>query len=307
MTRTRPALALAALLAAPHGAPLYGATIDARSLAYIPASYSPGEELVAQATILPEAGEKLEALDLKAGAGLPAQGPEADPEIRELRISRAGAIWQLSLRFVPWSPGRLLVPAIRVKGLQIPAIPYSAISVLGSEDRDPSPPRRQRDPPGTALFLYGFAGLLLVLVLGGAGVAAYLVPAARALLARRRAAQAFRRFVTSLDYLAAEAGSAAPASFFAALSRAFRLYLATRVLPSAPALTAAEISALPDTAFPAPATKDRAAAFFAQADRARFGGEGAGSAKAREAAATAAISETRILAEANEEALLARL
>jgi hypothetical protein len=288
------------------GAELSAATLDARSLVYLPIRYSAGDEVVAQTTVLPEAGESLSPLDLKQGAGLAAQAEEADPEIREIKLSKAPEGWLLKVRFVPWSPGAGSLPPLRQKGFRLPALPYSAVSLLGPEDRDPSPPRPQRDPPGIAVYLYGLAGILLVLVLGVIATLAYLIPGARAILARRRAAQAFRRLAKSLDYLASEAGSADPSSYFAALIRALRLYLAARALPEAPTLTAPELAALPDEAFPAPATKDRAAALVARADRARFGGERRGSAEAEKAALLEAAAEARAIGEANEEVLLAR-
>jgi hypothetical protein len=254
---------------------------------------------------VPAGAEKLVELDLKRGSGLPTQGEEADPELRELRISRTAAGWRLSLRFIPWSPGALFVPEKRIEGMLIPAFPYSAVSILGPEDRDLSPPRRQRDPPGTALYLYGLAGMLVALALGAAAAAAYLVPAARALLARRRAAQAFRRFAASLEHLEAEAGSAEPAAFFAALSRVFRIYLSSRALPGLSALTAPEIAALPETVFPAPATKRRTASLLAYADRVRFGG-GPGPATDH-GALESAVGEAREIGEATEEAIRAGL
>ena len=313
-------LALGLCLGLCATADLSAATLDARSLVYVPIRYSAGDEVVAQATVAPEAGEALFAQDLKPGAGLGAQGEEADPELRELKLTKAPEGWQLKVRFVPWSPGAGSIPETRLKGFRLPAIPFAAVSLLGPEDRDPSPPRPQRDPPGIAPYLYGLAGLLIVLVLGAAGTVAYLIPAARALLARRKAALAFRRLEKSLDYLASEAGSADPASFFAALIRAFRLYLAARILSEAPALTAPELAALPQDAFPAPGTKDRAAALVARADRARFGGEvrqGAGTAAALKAVTVPAVAlkatlleaaaEARAIGEANEEVLLARV
>lgn len=304
---TRFALIASFCVAAPAGA----ATFDALSLLFVPSRFSPGEEVQAQVLLLPERGERLAPLDLKPGTGSPGSSPidqaaTADPELRGLRLAKTAAGWLLSLSFVPWSPGSGTVPSRRVKGIQIPAMPYTALSALGPDDRDPAPPRRQRDPPGTALILYGLAGILIVIALGAAGTAAYLVPAARALLARRRSAQAYQRFVTSLDYLAGEAGSAEPAAFFSALSRAFRLYLAARALPDAAALTAAEIAALPESAFPAPETKDKAAALLSGADRARYGGESPGRTRPS-AAMESAVVEVRAIGEANEEAFLARL
>jgi hypothetical protein len=300
--RSLAVLALALCFGLASATALSAATLDARSLAFVPIRYFAGDEVVAQATILPEDGEKLVALDLRPGSGLGVQGGEADPEIRGLVLAKTPQGWQLTLRFVPWSPGSLSVPEMRLRGLRIPALPYTALSLLGPEDREPSPPRPQRDPPGIILYLYGLAGLLLVLVLGALGSAAYLIPSARALLARRRAALAYKRLVRSLDYLAAEAGSADPASYLAALLRALRLYLAARALPEAEALTAPELAALPESALPAPATKDRAAALVARSDRLRYGGWGE-----LEPALLEAAAEARAIAEANEEALRARV
>jgi hypothetical protein len=291
-----------ALLAAPIPAALSAATLDARSLVYLPVLYHPGEEVLAQGLLFPEGRERLAAFDMRRGAGLSEKSGEADPELRELKLAKTDEGWLLSLRFVPWSPGASAVASVRYKGITIPAFPYSAATSLGPEDRDPSPPRRQRDPPGTLLYLYLLAGGLIVIALGVAGAAAYLLPAARTLLARWRAAQAYRRFVTSLDYLLGEAGSAEPAVFFAALSRAFRLYLASRILPDAPALSSPELAALPEEAFPSPATRGKTAALLAYADRVRYGGERPGP-----SALESAIAEARAIGEANEEALLARL
>jgi hypothetical protein len=295
-----------ALATAVYASPLAGATLDSLSLKYLPSRYSPGEEVFAQALLLPEGVEELSPFDYMPGAGLPDQGEEADPETRELRLAKTPEGWLLSLRFVPWSPGTGSVPSIRLGGIRIPSFPYSAGSILESDAREPSPPRRQRDPPGTALYLYALAGILIVIMLGAMAVAAYLVPAARALIARRRSAQAFKRFSTSLEFLEAEAESAKPAIFFAALSRAFRLYIASRALPDFSALTAPEIEELPETALPAPATKDKAAAFIAHADKLRYGAASSGETIARSALASA-IEEARAIVEANEEALRARL
>jgi hypothetical protein len=298
-------LALALPFSLVAGRELDAATLDARSLAFVPFRYSAGDEVTVQAAIVPEAGEQPIPLDLRPGAGLRAQGEEADPELRELRLSRTAEGWLLALRFVPWSPGPGSIPELRIKGLVIPSLPYTALSLIGPEDRDPSPPRPQADPPGIALYLYGFAALLVILALGAAGGSAYLVPAARAIIARRRAAQAFRRFDKSLDYLTSGAGAADPAAYFAALTRTLRLYLAARALPEAPALTSRELSSLPESAFPAPATRDRTAALVARADRARYGGDLPEGARLR--VLLEAAEEARAIGQANEEALLARV
>ncbi len=305
---TRRSLAYALALLCCSASALRAATVDSRSIACVPLRYSAGDEVILQAPILPDGGETLAALDLKPGSGLPAQAGDADPELRWLKLSQAQGGWTLSLCFVPWSPGAGRLPALRAGGVSIPALPYAALSLLGPEDRDPSPPRPQRVPPRTALYLYGSAGVLVALVLLALLVAFYLVPAARTLLARRRAAQAFRRLEKSLDYLESEAESADPAAFFAALSRALRLYLAARALPSAPALTASEIALLPELDFPAPGTRDRAAALIARGDRARYGGEtpARGGASSGQELALAA-REARAIGQETEEAIDARL
>ena len=69
-------------------------------------------------------------MDLKADAGLPKQDAASEVELRGLWLSRTATGWLIRLRFVPWSPGALMIPAQRIKGILIPAIPYSAITVL---------------------------------------------------------------------------------------------------------------------------------------------------------------------------------
>jgi hypothetical protein len=288
---------------------LAAATLDLESLGYLPIHYFAGDDVVATVTLIPAPGEKLLPLNLgppeiRKLLGLPGEAENPDPEIESLKLERSDSLWKLTLRFRPWSPGSGSLSAFKVRGIAIPPLPYAAASVLGPEDRELSPPRPQADPPGTALYLYGFLGSLLLLGLGIAGWAAYLLPASRALIARRKAALAFKRLERRLDYLEAESGTADPAAFYAALCRSLRLYLAARFLPEAPALTAAEVSRLPEEAFPASATKDRTAALLSGADEARYG---AFCDSITREALVAAAAEARAIAGANEEALGARL
>jgi hypothetical protein len=291
---------IAAALALAGAARLPAASL-AGTPAFSPFRYGPGDEVTIVAPIVPGAGETLSALELKPGAGLPEPGRSADPELRSLRVAKGPSGWELRIRFVPWSPGAGQVPALSAHGLSLPALPYESASRLGPEDLYPSPPRPQRMPPGAALALCLLGGAALALVLAALGFVAYLLPASRALLARWRAAQAFRRLGRNLDYLVAHADSADGAAFSAALARALRNYLAARVSPEAPVLTAAEISALPDAAFPTPSIRDRSASLLSWSDEVRFGGAAAGA----EALASAAEEARRIAAE-SEEALLAR-
>jgi hypothetical protein len=295
------AFAAAALALASAGSGRLAAAELAGAPSYIPASYGPGDEVAATAAIAPSAGEALSELELLPGAGLPPQGGSVDPELRGIEIARSSAGWRMKVRFVPWSPGRGLVPGVVAGGVAFPPLPYDAASRLGPEDRDPAPPRPQRLPPGAALALYALVGALLLLALAAFGFVAYLLPASRALLAKWRAGQAFRRLGKSLDYLAAHAASAEPAAYSAALARALRLYLAARVAPLAPSLTPAELAALPDDSFPAPATRERAASLLAWSDEVRFGGAAALAATLGDAA-----EKARRIAAENEEALIAR-
>lgn len=70
----------------------------------------------------------------------------------------------------------------------------------------------------------------------------------------------------------------------------------------APALTAAELAALPSAAFPASGLRDEAAAIFGEAERARYAG-----ARPDPGAMVASARRARELALAAEEALDARL
>jgi hypothetical protein len=298
------ALVFAAAFVAFAMSDLAAANLDLKTLTSVPIRYYAGDEVVMQASITPDSGEKLAPLDLTNGSGLRAQADEAETELRELKLAKTPEGWLLSVRFVPWSPGSGTIPEMKLKAFRIPSLPYKTGSLLGPEDRDPSPPRPQRDLPGIAGYFYGFAGILVVLALAVAFAALYLFPAARALLAKRRAAHAYKRFCRTLDYLAVEAASAESGGFLAALIRALRLYLSERVRLDACALTAPELAALPDAAFPLAGARDKAAALVARADRMRYGHELSKGVRP-ESLLKAEVDEARAIGAAIEEALLA--
>jgi len=274
-----------------------GSALAAEGAAFLPERFGPGETVRA-ALDFPEAAAR-EPFRLDRSAGLPEL---EDPELIDAELSRNARGWTLALRFVPWSPGPGRIPAMSLRGLAVPPIAYQAASRLGSGEREVSAPRAQADPPGSALYLYGFAGAALGLVLAGFAAAAWLLPAARAAGERWKRAQAFRGLCRSLDYLAASASDAEPAAFYAALSRSLRNYLGERIEPGAPALTARELAAVPSASFPAPGLRDEAAGILAEAELARYGGLRPGA-----PAMAAAAKRTRDLAMAAEEALDARL
>ncbi len=285
------------LLATASGASSQAAPLPEglRRLAFTPTVFHVGEEVEVIALIDTRRGEPFL---LKAGDGLPEIGEGADPELHEARLVKTEQGWEYRVRFVPWTPGRSAIPPLVAKGgAPLPALPYTVASVLEPGDREPSPPKPQRDPPGTALYLYGFVGLVLALAAMAAAIVLYALPGARSLIAQAIAAQAFRTLSRSLAYLERSADNATATDFYAVLSRALRLYLAARSVPEAPALTPTELQGLPEARFPAPGLRDEAARLFAEADGVRFGGLASGPDTLRDA-----VRRARALAKRFEEA-----
>jgi len=279
------------------GSGAWAATAKVDHLSFLPVTFHVGEEAEAFALVHIEGGEA-QAFAVKAGEGLPSPGPHADPELRSVSIGKGREGWELRIRFVPWSPEASRLPALELRGLSIPSLAYEVSPVLRRGEGEPSPPKAQLDPPGSALYLYGFAGLAIFLAFLVFASAAWLIPSASRLLARRKAAQARRDLGRSLAWLAKEKARARPEDFYAVLARAFRLYLAARILPSAPALTPRELAGLGEDVFPVPGLRDEAAALLAESDAVRYTGLEAGPAMMGEALTRAAR-----LGDAAEEAL----
>jgi len=289
------------VLAAAGSLSMYAAPLTVDRMAFLPARFFVGEEVEAIALVHFDAAS-VEAFAAKAGAGLPVVPAQADPELRSLALSKGPDGWELRWRFVAWTPGKGRIPAMELRGLSIPAVDYQTYSVLGPQDRDLSPPKPQLDPPGTSLYLYGFAAFVLLLVFIAFAVVSWLLPAARSLLERRKAAQARKALARTLAWLGKELRTAKPADFYAVLARALRNYLAIRVLPGAPALTPAELAALREDCFPAPGLRDEVSDLLAESDAVRYAGAPADIPRMREAIARASkIGDTA------EEALDARL
>jgi len=280
---------------------LSAAPVAVDRVAFLPARFFVGEEVEAIALVHFDAAS-VEAFSAKAGAGLPVVPAQADPELRSLSLSKGPEGWELRWRFVAWTPGKGRIPAMELRGLSIPAVDYQAYSVLGPQDRDLSPPKPQLDPPGTSLYLYGFAAFVLFLVFLVFAVVSWLLPAAKALLERRKAAQARKALARTLSWLGKDLRTAKPADFYAALARALRNYLAIRVLPGAPALTPAELAALREDCFPAPGLRDEVSDLLAESDAVRYAGDQADLPRMREALARASK-----IGDLAEEALDARL
>lgn len=278
----------------------------ASAAVFVPFHYYVGDEVEALVSLGEVPGASGKGFELKPGSGLPSSGPSTDPVIRSIAVAPTKAGWEAKITFVPWSPGPGSLPAIGARGFLIPAVSYDVSSTLGPAARDLAPPRPQREPPGTVLYLYLFAAFALALALAAFGTALYLVPAARSLLARRRAAQAIRRLRRSVAFLSRGLDTARPELFYAALARELRLYLAARVVPRAPNLSSTELAALPDGTFPARGLREGAAALVAETERGRYALElspGPGAA----AILRAAADRTLALGEAAEEAIDARL
>jgi hypothetical protein len=245
---------------------------------YSPPDFLVGMTVTATVDLVIDGGEP-EGFTLAPGAGLPAPTADADPELRSASLAKGSAGWVLSLVFVPWSPGPGRLPSMLVGSLRSPEIRYVTASVLEGKGgtaegsaRDLSPPRAQRDPPGTTLYLYGF--LLLVATILFIIIAFYLwvLPGARALLARWKRREAWVAFSRTLDWLETNGGSGDAAPFYALLSRALRLYLSRRCIDGAEALTPGEFSALPPSRLPDPGFGKEVSRLLGEADLARFAG-----------------------------------
>lgn len=268
---------LLALLALGGVMALGAAELVVDRLAFLPAAFGAGELTEAIASVHVAEGTEPEAFTLRAGEGLSLPGPGSDPEIREVRLQRGPAGLELHVLFLPWSPGEGALPAFSAHGLMVPRLPYSARAALPAGARDPAPPKPPREPPGAFFALYGLASLVLLLVLIAVALLSWVLPAARAILARRGAAQAWRALSRQLEFLGKGLGQAAldrqaASAFYAALARGFRHYLAARVLVEAPALTPGEFRSLPESRFPAIGLREEAAALLAEADAVRFAG-----------------------------------
>ncbi len=291
-------IALAALAA--NAAPL---KLD--HLVFQPERFVAGEEVVVLAQLPGADAAGIAALSYRPGP--PGREATEDPELREIRVYRTGSLWELRISFVPWSPGPASLPAWRSKGMLIPPIPYVAVSSLGPGMGDPrglelAPPRPQADPPGTFIYIYGFAGLILLLVFAVLGSLAWLVPAARRILAKRRAAQAFRRLCRDMDWLASRAAGSDPVSFYSAIARALRIYLAERVGPIVPSLSAYELSSLPPGSFPGEGVQEAAAFLISETEEVRYAGR-----RPLPEDMEMAVARARSVGSKTEEALDARL
>jgi len=246
---------------------------------FSPTVFLVGQTVTATVDLVVDGGEP-EVFSLSPGAGLPAPTADADPELRSASLAKGAAGWVLSLVFVPWSPGPGRLPSMVVGSLRSPEIRYVTASVLGGKGgandasaRDLSPPKPQRDPPGTTLYLYGFllvAATVLFII-----IAFYLwvLPGARALLARWKSREAWVALTRTLDWLETNGGSGDAAPFYALLSRAFRLYLSKRFIEEAEALTPGEFSALPPSRLPDPGFGKEVSRLLGEADLARFAGQ----------------------------------
>jgi hypothetical protein len=276
---------------------LWPATVVVNRLAYVPAHFVVGKEAEAYALVSIDGGEG-EAFTAKAGSGLPSPSAQADPELRGLSLQKGSDGWELRIRFIAWSPGKGKLPGLEVRGYSIPALPYEVESVLGPEDNEPAPPKPQLDPPGTALYLYGFVGFVILLGFLVFAFVAYLLPAAKRLLEKRKAAEARRALGKRLAWLGKELDDTPSDAFYAVLSRAIRLYLAERVLPEATALTSREFSLLSPDRFPAQGLKEEATALLFEAEAVRYSGEAADEARKR-----ASLARAAKLGDAAEEAL----
>ncbi|MEI6876490.1 MAG: hypothetical protein WCL50_15325, partial [Spirochaetota bacterium] len=216
------------------------------------------------------AGGEPEAFSLVAGTGLPLLGADDDPELSSARLEKRGSTWLMTLVFIPWSPGPATLPALRIGDIRFPAVRYEVESALArameaglaTGPGEISPPRPQRDPPGTALYLYGFLGLCVALVALALSLAFWIIPGARALLARWKAREAWLALSRTLDWLESNEGVTDPAPYYALLSRSLRTFLAKRLIAEAESLTPGEMDSLPADRYPDEAFREALSALL---------------------------------------------
>jgi hypothetical protein len=256
------------LVGAALGQPLAGEAI-VTGIRCVPQLFVAGQEVLLEAR-LEISGPEPGPFSLSPGSGLPVAELDSDPEVKAVSLSRDGSGWVLSLRFVPWSQGPGTIPQFSRGGIVFPELPFETMSTIASGVRDLAPLKPQREPPGMSLFLYGFAALALILVLGSVGFALWVIPAARALLARLREREAIRSLERTLDWLEANATGGDAAAFHALLAQSLRRYLARRLFPEAAALTPSELSRLPITQFPGEGFRGELAALLGETDLVRF-------------------------------------
>ncbi|MEI6388301.1 MAG: hypothetical protein WCQ50_16895 [Spirochaetota bacterium] len=264
-----PPLALGlALVGAALGQQLAGEVIVSGTRC-VPELFVVGQEVLLTAR-LEISGPEPEPFSLSAGSGLALAEGDANPELIAAVLSRDGSGWVLSLRFIPWAQGPGTTPPLSQGGLVFPELPFETLSTLAPGTRELAPLKPQREPAGMSFFLYGFAALALILVFGSAGFALWVIPAARALLARLREREAIRSLERTLDWLEANAEGGDAAAFHALLAQSLRRYLARRLFPEAAALTPSELSRMPADLFPGEGFRDELAALLGETDRVRF-------------------------------------
>lgn len=256
---------------------------------FSPSSFVPGEVVTAVALLDPGAAPWTEET---VSAGFP-ETSEVDPHVLSATLRARRGAPLLVVRFVAWQPGPGALPNVVVGGLEIPRIRFDCGSALQDGNRAAPEPLPQLNRPGLYARLYALGGMLLVAVLGGLAVAARAAPWFKALKARRAFALVRREFDEMLTRLGtAGSGPAAWTELCAGLRRFAGLRSGTDLS----AMTASEVSALPEDAIPGGAVGD-IAGLLAMGDDVRFAGT-------LTAGLSEAVSAARSIAARVDEALL---
>ncbi|MDX9957583.1 MAG: hypothetical protein RBT68_03995 [Spirochaetia bacterium] len=205
--------------------------------------------------------------DVRKTEDFPEPG-EAGPTVLSAVIERRSGTPVLVVQFIPWMAGRGQLPALVVGGLSFPAIPFEAMSSLGT-DLAPPVPRPQLEPPGLRVRVYVASGLLLAFLVGILMFVSVVLPWLRRLMARWTFARIRREFDARLALLEGHSGEASDA--WALLCSSLRWFLEARTGLPWRSMTPAEAEAVRAASI-GPDLVAEASRLLLQGDEVRFAG-----------------------------------
>jgi hypothetical protein len=229
-----------------------------------PADFVPGDRVVMVVRFDP--GNAPWAVDRRT-AGFP-ETSAYDPTILAVAIERRAGLPVLIVEFMPWKPGRQMLPSLSIAGLVFPPIPFEAATALTGDDSAPVP-RPQLDPPGLRTLVYSIAGIALLLLLGSI----LFILKVRPWLARLRSKKRFRQVRDDLDRTLGELGTMAvqSAAAWAVLCAALRQFMKARTSLAWDAMTPSEIEGMVLDS-PAVLVQADVVDILGKGDAVRFGG-----------------------------------
>ncbi len=145
------------------------------------------------------------------------------------------------IRFIPFEPGDISLPEIDAGPFRLPPVAVTVGSILEGRSATLVPIRGQLELPGTKLFLYGLAGLILLALLSVFLFVKYGLSFFAALIESYRENQPYKIMQRTLKKLRDELDSLDSASFYDVLLSSLRGYLGFRLRANCVSLTSSEI------------------------------------------------------------------